>query len=255
MNFTHTYYGWVQEDARLIAPYLIKLNSCGMIVKEAYPYLRDRADAGQRLAKELRNYQQEEPLVFAIPRGGVPVAFEVAKALGCRLDIIITRKIPIPSNPEAGYGAVTEDGVIVLNEPLVKSLNYTEVLIKRHAEEIKSEIRRRNSVYRAKLPMLSVEGKTAIIIDDGLASGFTMIAAIKSLRQRKAAKVVVAVPVASAGAWRLIKALADDIISLIIADTHYFAVASFYQHWYNLNDEEVLDLLEEYTKSWSAASR
>ena len=223
-----------------------------MIVKEAYPYLRDRADAGQRLAKELRHYQQEEPLVLAIPRGGVPVAFQVAKALGCQLDLIITRKIPIPSNPEAGYGAVTEDGVIVLNEPLVKSLNYTDVLIKRHAEEIKSEIKRRNSLYRTKLPLLSVEGKTAIIIDDGLASGFTMMAAIKSIRQRKAAKVVVAVPVASAGAWNLIKPLADDIISLIIADTRYFAVASFYQHWYDLDDEEVIELLEEFTKKPSS---
>ncbi len=219
-----------------------------MIVKEAYPHLRDRTDAGQRLAEELRRYQREDPLVFAIPRGGIPVAVEVAKALGCRLDLIITRKIPIPSNPEAGYGAVTEDGVIVLNEPLVKSLNYSEVLIKRHAEEIKQEIKRRNSVYRTKLPMLSAEGKTAIIIDDGLASGFTMMAAIKSIRERKAAKVVVAVPVASASAWNLIKPLADDIISLIIADTRYFAVASFYQRWYDLDDEEVMELLDKFTK-------
>ena len=90
-----------------------------MIVNDAYPYLRNRADAGQRLAKNLRQYRNEEIVVFAIPRGGVPVAVEVAKELGCQLDIVITRKIPIPSNPEAGYGAVTEDGAIVLNDALI----------------------------------------------------------------------------------------------------------------------------------------
>ena len=226
-----------------------------MIVNDAYPYLRNRADAGQRLAKNLRQYRNEEIVVFAIPHGGVPVAVEVAKELGCRLDIVIARKIPIPSNPEAGYGAVTEDGAIVLNDAMVKRLKFTKHQIERHAEEVKAEIKRRSAVYRAKLTPSSVEGKTAVIIDDGLASGYTMMAAIKSIRQRGAAKVVVAVPVASSSAWELIKPMADDVVCLIIAHTYHFAVASFYQHWYDLTDEEVFEALEGFTKGYRVDER
>ena len=226
-----------------------------MIVNDAYPYLRNRADAGQRLAKNLRQYRNEEIVVFAIPHGGVPVAVEVAKELGCRLDIVIARKIPIPSNPEAGYGAVTEDGAIVLNDAMVKRLKFTKHQIERHAEEVKAEIKRRSAVYRAKLTPSSVEGKTAVIIDDGLASGYTMMAAIKSIRQRGAAKVVVAVPVASSSAWELIKPMADDVVCLIIARTYHFAVASFYQNWYDLTDEEVFEALEGFTKGYRVDER
>ena len=219
-----------------------------MIVNDAYPYFRNRADAGRRLAENLGQYRNEEVVVFAIPRGGVPVAVEVAKELGCQLDIVIPRKIPIPSNPEAGYGAVTEDGAIVLNEPFVRQLGFTRPEIERHAEEVKAEIKRRTAVYRTKLAPSSVEGKTAVIIDDGLASGYTMMAAIKSIRQRGAAKVVVAAPVASASAWELIKPMADDVVCLIVAYTYSFAVASFYRHWYDLNDEEVFEVLEGFMK-------
>jgi len=219
-----------------------------MIVNDAYPYFRNRADAGRRLAEALHRYRNEEIVVFAIPRGGVPVAVEVAKELGCQLDIVIPRKIPIPSNPEAGYGAVTEDGAIVLNEPRVRQLGLTRHEIERHAEQVKAEIKRRTAVFRAKLAPSDLEGKTAIVIDDGIASGYTMMAAIKSIRQRGAAKVVAAAPVASASAWELIKPMADDVVCPIVAYTYSFAVASFYQHWCDLTDEEVFEVLEGFMK-------
>src|SRR3990172_8420909 len=170
-----------------------------MIVNDAYPYLRNRADAGQRLAKNLRQYRNE---------------------------------------------------VIVVNDDMVKRLKFTKHQMERHAKDVKAEIKRRSAVYRVKLTPSSVEGKTAVVIDDGLASGYTMMAAIKSIRQRGAAKVVVAAPVASASAWELIKPMADDVVCLIVAYTYSFAVASFYQNWYDLTDEEVFEALEGFTKSY-----
>lgn len=214
------------------------------------PPFRNRSDAGRILAESLTHYQGSDVLVFAIPRGGIPVAVEVAKKLGSKLDIIVPRKIPIPDNPEAGYGAVTEDGVIVLNEPLVRELQLTRLQIERQAEEVRAEIRRRHSVYRAKLMPSSVEGKIAIIVDDGLASGYTMMAAIRSIRQQGAMKVVAAAPVASSSAWELIKTVADEVACPVVSYHYPFAVAGFYRHWHDLTDEEVLDDLEGFVKGY-----
>jgi len=214
------------------------------------PPFRNRSDAGRILAESLKHYQGSDALMFAIPRGGIPVAVEVAKKLGGKLDIIVPRKIPIPGNPEAGYGAVTEDGVIVLNEPLVRELQLTRLQIESQAEEIRAEIRRRHSVFRVKLMPSSVEGKTAIIVDDGLASGYTMMAAIRSIRQQGAIKVVAAAPVASSSAWELIKTAADEVVCPVVSYHYPFAVAGFYRHWHDLTDEEVLDDLEGFVKDY-----
>jgi predicted phosphoribosyltransferase len=135
-----------------------------------------------------------------------------------------------------------------LNQALFKRLRFSQEQVERHAEEVKSEIKRRGLIYRNRLKPVSPEGKTAIVIDDGLASGYTMMAAIKSLRRRKAAKVVAAVPVASASAWELIKPAADDLVCLIVAYVEYFAVASFYRQWYDLSDAEVIEALDNYTR-------
>jgi predicted phosphoribosyltransferase len=214
------------------------------------PPFRNRSDAGRILAESLKHYQGSDVMVFAIPRGGIPVAVEVAKKLGSKLDIIVPRKIPIPDNPEAGYGAVTEDGVIVLNEPLVRELQLTRLQIESQAEEVRAEIRRRHSVYRAKLMPSSVEGKTAIIVDDGLASGYTMMAAIRSVRQQGAMKVIAAAPVASSSAWELIKTAADEVVCPVVSYHYPFAVAGFYRHWHDLTDEEVLGDLEGFVKDY-----
>jgi len=215
-----------------------------MIIHEEQPFFQDRTDAGRRLADKLAQYYAGKVIVLAIPRGGVPVAIEVAKRLGAPLDVVVPRKITIPYNPEAGYGAVTKDGTMVLNEPLVRRLALTKHQIQQQAKEAQAEIARRSAIYRSSLPVSSVEGKTVIIIDDGLASGFTMIAAIKSMEWWKAARTVVAVPVASGSAYDLVKPLAHELVCLVIARVYQFAVASFYHHWYDLTDEEVIKYLE-----------
>jgi predicted phosphoribosyltransferase len=171
---------------------------------------------------------------------------EVATALRSPLDILIVRKIPIPSDPEAGYGAVAEDGSLVLNQSLVKSLRLVESEIEKHADEVRHEIFRRSMLYRKKLPPSPVKGKPAIIVDDGLASGYTMLAAIKSLRHRKVSEVTVAVPVASGSAYDLILPEVDHLICLVVSQTNFFAVASFYQHWHDLKDQEVIDFLDSW---------
>lgn len=219
-----------------------------MIVSEEHPFFRDRDDAGEQLAAALKHYGNGETAVLAIPRGGVPVAVKVADELGAALDVVVTRKIAIPGKPEAGYGAVTEDGVVVLNGPLVEQLGLPQNQIERQADEVRAEIARRAAVFRRTLLAISVQGKTAIIIDDGLASGFTMVAAIESVRRRKAAKVVAAVPVASGSAYDLVRPLADEVVPLVVARTEWFAVAGFYRHWHDLDDGEVIRYLGSWVK-------
>jgi predicted phosphoribosyltransferase len=219
------------------------------VVYEEEPVFKDRSDAGRQLAERLKDFPGGKVVVFAVPRGGVPVAVEVAGKLGAPLDVVVPRKITIPDNPEAGFGAVTEDGTVVLNEPLARQLELTEAIIHQQAETTRTEVIRRTAVYRAHLEESNVAGKTAIIIDDGLASGYTMVAAVKSMRRRQAAKIVVAVPVASGSAYDLVKRLVDELVCLIVARTFGFAVASFYRHWHDLTDEEVL----KYLADWRAA--
>ena len=219
-----------------------------MDVYEERRSFRDRDEAGRLLAERLTGFRGADVVVLAVPRGGVPVASRVAEHLGAALDVVVTRKIPIPGNPEAGYGAVTEDGAIVLNEPLVERLALTEARIQRQAEQVRAEIIRRAAIFRGELPTTSVDGRTAIIVDDGLASGFTMLAAIRSAQQRGAITTVVAVPVASGSAYDLVKPLVDELVALVVARTDWFAVASYYLHWHDLTDAEVLQYLESWAK-------
>ncbi len=217
-----------------------------LTVYQERPFFRDRSDAGKRLLEELRHYEDKNAIVFAIPRGGVPVAVEVARGLKASLDIVVSRKIGIPGNPEAGYGAVAEDGSIALNEPLVRDLGLTEDEIERQADEVRAEIDRRIAVFRKVLPPSPASGKTAIIVDDGLASGFTTVAAIKSLQGRKAQKIVVAAPVASGTAYDMVEPLVHEMVCLVVARVFSFAVASFYYRWHDLTDKEVLDHLKDW---------
>ena len=205
---------------------------------------RDRTDAGRRLAERLLEYESRGAVVLAIPRGGVPVGFEVAKRLNARFDVIIPRKIPIPWNPEAGFGAITADGTMVLNENMVRSLDLSEEEIQQAAEEVRREIIRRASEYRADRPPEDVKGRSVIVVDDGLASGYTMLAAIESLRKHEPSGIVVAVPVASAGAARLVAPKADKLVALIISGRLPFAVAEFYMQWRDLTDQEVVGYLK-----------
>lgn len=212
---------------------------------------KDRADAGRQLAEKLTEYQSDGTVVLAIPRGGVPVAVEVALRLEAPLDVVVTRKIPVPDEPEAGYGAIAEDGTVFLNEPLAVRLGLSQRQIALQVDEVLAEIKRRSSLYHTELPHTSLIDKTAILIDDGLASGFTMIAAIKSAQKRKAAGIIAASPVASGSAYELIKPECDSLECLLVSHSYPFAVASFYQKWHDLTDAEV----GEHVKDWMSGRK
>jgi len=205
------------------------------------PYFATREEAGRRLAREVaQRHRGVQALVLAIPRGGVPVGMPIALALDAPLDVIIPRKIPIPWDPEAGLGAVTAEGTIVLNEELVPLLGLSPEEIERAARAVQEEIRRRSQVYRGRRPSPDVAGKLVVLTDDGLASGLTMIAAIRSLRRSGPERVLVAVPVAPRSSLRRIETEADEVICLVEQVQPPFAVASFYRQFPELSDEQVL---------------
>ena len=206
---------------------------------------RNRADAGERLAARLTDYKERDTLVLAVPRGGVPVGFKVAESLGADFDVIIPRKLPIPWNPEAGFGAVTADGTLVLNDRMVEELGLNADEIKAVADEVHQEVLRRTRAYRGNRPEPRISGRPVIIVDDGLASGYTMLAAVESLRKHQPSEVVVAVPVASRGASRLIAPKVDNMVALIVSERIPFAVASYYGEWRDLTDDEVVACLQE----------
>jgi len=206
----------------------------------------NRHDAGRQLAAELRDYNNQFVVVLAIPNGGVPVALQVASALKADLDLVICRKIPIPLNPEAGFGAVADDGTIVLNEELVKRIGLSRQQIEYEASKVRAEIKQRSIRYRGDRPLVGVNGKTVIIIDDGLASGFTMTAAVESVRPRRPKEIVVAVPVASAAAEKQLEKVADKVVTCTTSFMPRFAVADFYRYWYDLSDNEVIRYLDQW---------
>ena len=207
---------------------------------------QNRQDAGRHLAAQLLEYESQGAVVLAIPNGGVPVGLEVATALKAEFDVIIARKLPIPLNPEAGFGAVVDDGTIILNDKLVRGLGLTQQQINLKVGEVRAKIRQRSLLYRGERPLTTISDKTVIITDDGLASGYTMMAAVESARRRRPREIVVAVPTASAGAVAKLEELADRVISGFTAHTPRFAVADAYRHWYDLGDDEVI----QYIRQW-----
>ncbi|MHA1208053.1 MAG: phosphoribosyltransferase [Candidatus Freyarchaeota archaeon] len=214
-----------------------------------YSVFKDREHAGRELGKRLaEEYTGKNALVLAIPRGGVPVGVYVALELDAELNMVITRKIQIPWNPEAGFGAVTVDGTIVLNEPLVLRLGLGRNEIEELAARVVEEIKRRTREFRGNSPPPRIRGRTVIIVDDGLASGYTMIAAVKSVRKESPKKIVVAVPVSPRRTLNRVEKVADELVCLIVSDAYMFAVADYYENWYDLTDDDVKRYMEEYEK-------
>jgi putative phosphoribosyl transferase len=203
---------------------------------------RDRREAGQKLAKRLEAYRSQDPLVLAIPRGGVPIGCELSKALHAPFDLIIPRKLPIPYNPEAGFGAVTPEGTVVLNEEMVRDIGLSKADIDNIVMTVLDEVQRRVKVYRTG-PPLDPRGKTVIITDDGLASGYTMIAAVRDVKKKSPKKVIVAVPCSPRSSVERLEDEADEVISLSIQEYGPFAVASYYDSFPDLSDGEVLAML------------
>ncbi len=210
------------------------------------PVFENRHDAGTQLAARLGEYQGQPVVVLAIPNGGVPVALEVASALDTDFGLVISRKIPAPLNPEAGFGAVADDGTVILNEEAVKRIGLSRQQIEYEASKVRAEIKQRSLLYRGERPPVSVSGKTAIIIDDGLASGITMMAAVASVRHRHPRRIVVAVPCASAIAVKQVERVADKVVTCAAGYMPTFYVSDFYRYWYDLGDSEVVKYLDQW---------
>ncbi len=208
---------------------------------------RDRFDAGLVLAEMMRPSYERRPetLILAIPAGGVPVGLVLAKELALPFDLIIVRKIHFPDNPEAGFGAITSEGDVLLNEELVAYAGLSEEVIARQIALEKKDFAERERLFRAGRPFPDLKGKTVILVDDGLASGYTMMAAVKTVSRRGAEKIVVAVPTASQRAIEKLSPLVDEIYCPNLRTGAFFAVADAYRHWYDLSREEVLRLLRE----------
>lgn len=216
---------------------------------------RDRADAGRQLAQRLRDYAgRDDVLVLALPRGGVPVAYEVAAALDVPLDVFLVRKLGVPGQEELAMGAIASGGVRVLNDHVVRTLGISEEEIDRVAVQEQRELERRERAYRKGRPPPELRDRTVILIDDGLATGSTMRAAIDAVRQQRAREVIVAVPVAAVSTCEEFRREVDDIVCAQTPEPFY-AVGLWYEDFSQTTDEEVYELLEKTAGGRSDAAR
>ncbi len=208
------------------------------------PGFKDRHDAGRRLAVSLEPFRCERPVVIGIPRGGVPVAAEVARALGAPLDIAVVRKIGAPQNPEYAIGALAEGGAHVLNEQAVRALKLSQSDLQALIAGADRELRERLERYRGGRAAVELAGRTAILVDDGLATGSSACAALDSLRERGAKRVIVAAPVAARASVRALREYAEEIVCLE-APEDLWAVGYWYEDFRPTTEEEVRTLLHE----------
>jgi putative phosphoribosyl transferase len=203
----------------------------------------NRTEAGQFLAENLSGYaNRDDVLVLALPRGGVPVAAEVAKRLNAPLDVFVVRKLGLPGHPELAMGAISSGGVRVFNGEVVNALRIPDEVIDAVSAEELAELQRREQTYRAGLPPLDVEGKTIIVVDDGIATGSTMLAAVSALRQLNAAQIIIAAPVIAASTHREMQRAADEVTAVIMPE-RFYAVGAWYEDFSQTSDEEVRNLL------------
>lgn len=204
----------------------------------------DRTSAGVQLARELESYRRENPVVIALPRGGVPVAVEVAKHLGAPLDVLIVRKLGAPENPEYAIGAIAEGGEPWLRQAAVRQLGISSEALQRVISSQQEEIRRRIAAYRQGRPAAEVRGRTVLLVDDGVATGATMMAAVHALREKGAARIIVAVPAASSNSADSLRREADAVVAIIERDDFY-AIGQWYEDFAQVSDEVVTRLLAD----------
>lgn len=206
---------------------------------------QDRTEAGQKLAQQLLSYaHRPDVLVLGLPRGGVPVAFEVARALHAPLDVMQVRKLGVPGQEELAMGAIASGGRRVLNEAVVLGLGIPQHVIEAVTAREQQELARRERLYRGDRPGFKVQGRTVILVDDGLATGATMLAAIAALRQQHPARVIVAVPVAPPSICRELRAVADEVVCLL-TPKRFLGVGQWYGDFSPTTDAEVRSLLEQ----------
>ncbi|MDM5271927.1 phosphoribosyltransferase [Sulfurovum sp. zt1-1] len=206
---------------------------------------KDRKDAGKTLVDKLQHYKDTDALILAIPRGGVELGYEVAKSLHCELSMLICRKLPYPHNPESGFGAIAEDGSVFIYEAATGNLSDEEIEHIKQAQQ--QEIKRRIAVLRGGKPLPSLKDRTVILIDDGIAMGSTMRAAVQMCRNIGTAKIVIAVPVAGARSISEFSKIVDELI-VLESPINFRAVAQVYENWYDVSDEEVLALMRQFEK-------
>jgi predicted phosphoribosyltransferase len=205
----------------------------------------NRSEAGQFLAESLSAYaNRDDVVVLALPRGGAPVAAEVAKRLDLPLDVFVVRKLGLPGHPELAMGAIASGGVRVFNGEVVNALRISDEVIDAVSGEELIELQRREKAYRAGLPPLDIEGKTVIVVDDGVATGSTMLAAVLALRQLNAARIIVAAPVIAASTYSEMQRAADQIAAVMLPE-NFVAVGLWYKDFSQTSDEEVRDLLAQ----------
>jgi putative phosphoribosyl transferase len=215
---------------------------------------RDRRDAGQRLAARLSHYGgRADVLVLALPRGGVPVAFEVARALRAPMDVILVRKLGVPGQEELAMGAVASGGIHVVNAQIVERLAISRAQVDAALATERQELARREQVYRGQRPFPAVEGRVVILVDDGLATGATMRAAAAALRQRRPARLVVAVPTAAPETCDTLRTEVDEVVCAMTPDP-FHAVGLWYDDFAQTNDDEVRTLLALAGSTGSALS-
>ena len=216
---------------------------------------RDRREAGRQLADALKGYRTRRPFVLAIPRGGIVVGYEVAVGLDAPLDVIAPRKLRAPYNPELAVGAVAHDGSVYVDSPLVSSLRIPEDYLKEETAAQLEEIRRRMATYRGDRPQPELSGRAAIVVDDGIATGSTMIAALRAVRGMGPPVVVAGIPVAPPEGVESLRPEADDVVCLY-TPTLFYAVGQFYDDFAQTTDDEVVALLrrrEQEIEAWGTA--
>ncbi len=205
----------------------------------------NRSEAGRFLAENLGNYvNRDDVLVLALPRGGVPVAAEVAKKLNVPLDVFVVRKLGLPGHPELAMGAIASGGVRVLNGDVVNTLRIPDEVIEAVTAEELAELQRREKLYRGDRPRPDIEGKTVILVDDGIATGSTMMAAVAALRQLNAGRIVVAAPVIAASTYYQIRQAADDVAAVMVPE-NFYAVGQWYEEFGQTTDDEVREILAQ----------
>lgn len=203
----------------------------------------DRKDAGEKLSRVLLKFKKDHPVIIALPRGGVPVGFEIAKVLHAPLEIIISRKISIPGHKELGIGAVSEGGVVILYKQMIEALHIPQEIIAEEITKEKKEIDRRKILYKILQGNIKVSKKVVVLVDDGAATGVTAQAAVNSLKKKHPKKIIFASPVCSSSSFRKLKVLTDDIYCLSIQE-RFVSVGSFYIHFEQVTDQEVVHLMK-----------
>jgi putative phosphoribosyl transferase len=205
---------------------------------------RDRLDAGAQLAQELQGFaERPDVIVLALPRGGVPVGYEIATRLAVPLDVLIVRKLGVPGHEELAMGALASGGIQLVDRAIVSAMHVSTDALQAVIDAERDELDRRERLYRAGCPSLDVRDQTLIVVDDGLATGASMLAALEALRQREPAELVVAVPVAAAPTCAALRAAADDVICLL-TPPQFYAVGLWYQDFRETTDAEVRALLD-----------